>query len=211
MNPFSIGTSLFNPINLASIAMGPAGWANLAMRTIGSQIAMNAIQQVGQRLGMPQYAIEFAQASFANSIGARGLARQNIGDAVRELGNQFNLSPRDQAGLQRAAEFDLREFQRGIEEAVQRGKSQARRGRGKGSILEIIADAMIRAMNSKVGEMQRLAEKMDNVKHKKGQSDSVQINTDLTVATQEFSMMMNATSNMIKTIGESLSAMARKN
>lgn len=205
--------SVVNPISLMQIAMGPAGWASLAMRTIGSQIAMNAIQQLGERLGMPQTMIDFVQASAATQMGMPGLARREIGEVISGLSDQFNLSPRDSANLERAARFDINDFMRQIERAVERGEAQGggrtRRG-GRGSILEVIAEAMIRAMNSKVGEMQDLAAQMDRVKHKKGKSDSVEINTKLTVATQEFSMMMNATSNMIKTIGDALSAMARR-
>ncbi len=205
--------SVVNPINLMQIAMGPAGWASLAMRTIGSQIAMNAIQQLGERLGMPQTMIDFVQASAATQMGMPGLARREIGEVISGLSSQFNVSPRDAANLERAAQFDINDFMRQIERAVERGEAQggsrSRRG-GRGSILEVIAEAMIKAMNSKVGEMQDLAAQMDKVKHKKGKSDSVEINTKLTVATQEFSMMMNATSNMIKTIGDALSAMARR-
>lgn len=214
--PFNrIMGSVVNPINLAQIAMGPAGWASLALRTIGSQIAMNAIQQLGQQLGLPQWSIDMVQANFASSIGMPGLARQEINQAVRGVADQFNLSPRDEAGLQQAAQFDVRDFMQQMERAIERGRT-AGEGRsrsaaaGGGSILEIIAEAMISAMHNKVGEMQDLARQMDNVKHQKGKTDSVEINTKLQVATQEFSMMMNATNNMIKTIGEGLSTMARK-
>lgn len=204
----------FNPMSLLQVAMGPAGWASFAMQTIGSQIAMNAIQRLGSQLGLPQFAIDMVQANFASSIGMPGLARQEMNQVIEGLTDQFNLSPRDQAGLERAAEFDINEFMQQMERAVERGRAEGRgRGRGAGrgnSILEVIANAMISAMDNKVDQMIGLAEQMDNVKHKKGQTDSVQINTQLQVATQEFSMMMNATNNMIKTIGEGLTAMARK-
>ena len=170
-------SSVLNPLSIAQIAMGPAGWASLAMRTLGAQIAMNAIQQFGEKMGLPQVAIDLVQASVANSMGMPGLARQNIGEVVKGLGEQFNLSPREQAGLQRSAQFDINKFTQDIERAVERGRSEGsgrgRGARGGGSILEIIANAMNKAMNSKVGQMQDLASQMDNVKHKKGKTDSI--------------------------------------
>jgi putative effector of murein hydrolase len=74
--------SLVNPMSLMQLAMGPAGWASLAMKTIGSQIAMQVIQKLGQQLGLPQPMIDMAQAAFANASGQPGLARQNIREAV---------------------------------------------------------------------------------------------------------------------------------
>lgn len=204
----------FNPVNLLSLAAGPAGWATFAMRTIGSQIAMNAIQQLGNRLGLPQFAIDMVQATAAQQMGMPGLARREMNQVIQGLGEQFNLSPRDQAGLQRSAQFDINEFVQQMERAVERGREAGggRRGgrAGGNSLLEVIANAMISAMDNKADQMMGLARQMDNVKHKKGQTDSIEINTQLQVATQEFAMMMNATNNMIKTIGEGLTTMARK-
>jgi hypothetical protein len=56
-----ITSSLINPVSLAQLAMGPAGWASLAMRTIGAAIAKEVIQQLGQQLGLPQGVINMAR------------------------------------------------------------------------------------------------------------------------------------------------------
>lgn len=211
MNIGGLFRSMVNPTSLFQLAMGPAGWASFAMRTIGSQIAMNAIQRLGQQLGLPQFAIDMVQATAANQMGMPGLARREMNQVIQGLTDQFNISPRDQIGLERAAEFDINEFVQQMERAVERGRSRGgARTRGGNSLLEVIANAMIAAMDNKADQMMGLARQMDNVKHKKGQTDSIQINTQLQVATQEFAMMMNATNNMIKTIGEGLTTMARK-
>jgi hypothetical protein len=204
--------SLVNPMSLLQLAMGPAGWASLAMKTIGSQIAMNVIQQLGQKMGLPQPMIDIAQASFAMRTGQPGLARENIREAVQSLGDQVNMSPFDRGQLERNAEFNINDFISKMDRAVEDGKAAAKRGNPKrgGSILEVLAAIMGDVMNAKVDQMKGLAQQMDNVKHKQGKTDSVQINTDLQVATQEFSMIMNSTANMIKTIGDGLTTMARK-
>ncbi|WP_379553671.1 hypothetical protein [Qipengyuania sp. DGS5-3] len=204
-----LARSLVNPVSLMQIAMGPAGWASLAMRTIGAQIGMNAIQQLGQRLGLPQPMIDMAQASFAQSAGMPGLARQNIAEAVNGMADQFNLSPRDTAQLTSAATTDVNEIIEKFAEAIKQGEreseSASRRGKGR-SWLQVIADSMAKVLDQKVEDMDRLAQKLD----KQGKNKSVSLSTDLQVAGQEFSFLMNTTSTVIKTIGEGLSAMARK-
>ncbi|MHA6316177.1 hypothetical protein ACXYN8_00750 [Altererythrobacter sp. CAU 1778] len=208
MNVFGIARSLVNPVNLASLAMGPAGWANLAMRTIGSQIAMNALQQIGQRMGLPQPMIDLAQASFANQMGMPGLARQNVREAVSAFASESNLSLRDQASLERAANDDLNNLIFKLGEAMTEGKERAKSAgsKGKGSWLQKIADAMARALDSKIQDMDTMARALD----KQGKNRSIKASTDLQVAGQEFSYLMQSTSTVIKTIGEGLSTMARK-
>lgn len=201
----------FNPVSVLQFATGPAGWASFAMRTLGSQIAMNALQRFGQQLGFPPAAINAALQTISAASGQQNFRLQSIADTVGQLGRQFNLSPFQQAQLQRSAEFDVNKFIEQMNKAADDGKTISKLGaKGRGSLLQVLAEVMINAMNNKVDEMMGLAQKMDAVKHKQGQNDSVQINTQLQVATQEFSMMMNSTANMIKTIGEGLAGIARK-
>lgn len=204
-----IARSLINPATLVQLAMGPAGWASLAVRTLGAQIAMNVIQQLGDKLGLPQSVTDLAQASFAQSAGMPGLARQNLREAVSGLGDQFNLSPSAEGQLLRAAEADTRSLFDQLSEAFASGKelAEARRStRGKGSWLQAIADSMAKALDAKVQDMDRMSKDLD----KQGKNRSVKTSTDLQVAGQEFSYLMNTTSTVIKTIGEGLSSMARK-
>jgi len=200
--------SVMNPISIAQLAMGPAGWASLAMRTIGSQIAMNVIQRLGQQMGLPQWTIDAAQASFASQMGMPGLARMELGQAVNNLADQFNLSPRETANLTRAAQSDMNNLYETLSQAAQDGRRRAERdgARDGRSWLQVIADNMSIALDSKVADMDRLARSLD----KQGSNRSVKATNDLQVATQEFSYLMQATSTVIKSIGEGLSAMARK-
>jgi hypothetical protein len=216
--------SLVNPMSLMQLAMGPAGWASLAMKTIGSAIAQQVIQQLGQKLGLPPAIINMAQTAFAAASGQPGARVQTIAEAVGQLAQEFNLSPTQQGDLERSANFDATKFSEMMTRASDEGKSLANRGKagkaGKGDWLRVIAEIMGNNMNSKIEEMRGLAVKMDNNKNKiandlggKAPKDdtSIAMQTEMSVLTQEFSMMMNSSSNMIKTIGEGLSTMARKN
>ncbi len=203
-----ITSSLVNPVNLASLAMGPAGWASIAVRTIGAAIAKEVIQQLGQQLGLPPGIINAAQNAFSAATGTTG-GPANIAEAVAELAQTFGLSPSQQGELQRAAQQDSRDMFDKLAEAFKSGEEQAKsrsRGGKARSWLQVIADSMAAALDKKVEDMDKMAKALD----KQGSNRSTKASTDLQVAGQEFSFLMNTASTVIKTIGEGLSGMARK-
>lgn len=198
--------SLFNPISLLQVAAGPAGWASLATQMIGSAIGKQLIQQLGQQLGLPQGAIDMAQNAFSAATGTVG-GPASVTDAVSQLGQQFGLSLTQQGDLQRAAQQDSQDMFQKLSDAFKSGEKLAeahKSTKGKGSWLQAIADALSRVLDQKVQELDQLSRDLENNKQ------SVKASTDLQVAGQEFSYMMNTSSTVIKTIGEGLSGMARK-
>ncbi|MGK6354136.1 hypothetical protein ACMGDH_02790 [Sphingomonas sp. DT-207] len=201
--------SVFNPVTaMTQLAMGPAGWASLAVQLLGSAIGKQVIQQLGQQLGLPQGMINMAQNAFSAGTGTIG-GPATIAEAVSQLGQAFNLSPAEQGELQRSAEQDSREMFEQLSEAFKSGKDMAEAKKtagGKRSWLQVIADSMAEALDKKVEDMDKMAKALD----KQGSKKSVKASTDLQVAGQEFSYLMNASSTVIKTIGEGLSSMARK-
>lgn len=207
----SLMSTALNPANLALVAAGPGGWAALAMRTIGSAIVKEVIQQLGQQMGLPQGMINMAQNAFGAATGTLG-GPETIAAAISEVAQQFGLSATDQGNLQRAADQDKRDMFEKLAEAFKEGKeraeSEGKRGNGKGgrSWLQVIADSMAEALDKKVEDMDKMAKALD----KQGSNKSVKASTDLQVAGQEFSYLMNASSTVIKTIGEGLSSMSRK-
>lgn len=199
----------FNPVSFLQLAAGPAGWASLAMQLIGSAIGKQVIQQLGQQLGLPQSVIDTAQGAF--SVAAGGGNVGSIADAVSQLAGQFGLSATQQGDLQRSAQQDAQDMYQKLSDAFQSGKdlaeSQKARSGGKArSWLQAIADSMAQALDAKVQDMDKMAAALD----KQGSNKSVKASTDLQVAGQEFSYLMNSSSTVIKTIGEGLSGMARK-
>lgn len=198
--------SVINPATLMQLAMGPAGWASIAAQTIGRAIAAQVIQQLGQSLGLPQSMINLAQQAFTSASGGNPLS---IGQAVSQLAEQFGLSPVEQGQLERAANNDANNMFEKLAEAFKSGKdmAEARSSRnGKGSWLQKIADAMAKVLDKKINDMDKMAQALD----KQGSNKSIKASTDLQVAGQEFSYLMSASSTVIKTIGEGLSSMARK-
>lgn len=202
----NIVRSVVNPVSLMQVAMGPAGWAALAARTIGAAIGQELIKAIGQKFGLPQGMIDLAQSGFAAATGTQGGAR-TISGAVGELVDRFGLSPFQQGQLTRAATNDMKDMFFKLQDAVKEAKEKSEaRGKAGRSWLQAIADSLAVALDAKVKDMDTLAKSLD----KQGSNRSVKSSTDLTVAGQEFSYLMSATSSVIKTIGEGLGAMARK-
>ncbi|MBO9623405.1 MAG: hypothetical protein J7500_11910 [Sphingomonas sp.] len=206
---FGIGSSLFNPVNLGLALTGPGGWAALATRTLGAAIMKEVIGQLGQQLGLPQGVINLAQNAFSASTGTIG-GPASIAEAVSQLAQSGNLTPAQQGQLQRAAEQDSKDMFQQLADAFKSGHDMAEAKKaaagGKRSWLQVIADSMAEALDKKVEDMDKMAQALD----KQGSNKSVKASTDLQVAGQEFSYLMNASSTVIKTIGEGLSSMARK-
>lgn len=199
--------SIINPATLMQLAMGPAGWASIAAKAIGTAIAQQVIQQLGQSLGLPPALISAAQSAFSAASGQPNAPIQTVRQAVADLAQQYGLSAIQQGQLERAAQNDVKDMYEALSEAARQGKQRAERGdgksSGKGGWLREIAALMSQALDSKIKEMKGLAGQLDKTK-------TTSLQNDLQVATQEFSFLMNATANMIKTVGEGLGTMARK-
>jgi hypothetical protein len=194
--------SLINPMSLMQIAMGPAGWASLAMKTIGAQIAMNVLQQIGQKLGLPQPMIDLGQAAFANAAGMPGLARQNMSEAVSGLG----FSPRQQGELARAGDDAVNQI---VQQAFRNGggftdeDGQPIKGtKGKTDFFTMFAKAVGAKLDQGFKDM---AAKSDATNWKDSKAVS-----DFQAEQQKFSFFMTSVSTAIKTVGEALANMARK-
>ncbi len=209
---FSIGGflgSVVNPVSLMQLAMGPAGWASLAVRTLGAAIGQQVLQQLGEKLGLPQGVIDIAKSSFSAAVGG---APASIADAVSTVGNGI-FSPAQQGAMTRELSQQAENIAEKLFTASREGSDRAktegsRNGKvGSGNWLRAIAEVMAQSMDSKIEEMQSLAQTYDS---QSKNNKSTKTMTDLQVATQEFSYIMQSTTNMIKTIGEGLSTMARK-
>jgi hypothetical protein len=222
--------SVINPMTLAQLAMGPAGWASLAMKTIGSAIAQQLIQQIGQRLGLPQTTIDLAQAAFANASGQPGLVRQNIGEAVRGFTEQLDLRPSDAGQLQRelmsTSDKSLENMNRIVERMARKlqdeeGEGGTAASSGSGSVLMRIARAMGKLMDEKMNAMAAKGDQLgrlgndgaltkDGNFNAKGQSQYGKLTSEMQALGQELSMISQAVSNSLKSIGEASTTMARK-
>lgn len=220
----AIGRALVNPMTLAQVAMGPAGWASLAVRTIGTAIGQQVIQQLGQRLGLPQGMISMAQNAFAAATGSQG-GPLTIRDAVNQLADQFNLSPSQQGQLERTANQSFDNINRILENNLRRAANGSGEEEG-GSILMRIArslgqlmDEKMETLASKADALGRVGSQSGNVHRSganengftaQGQSQFGKLSAEVQALGQEIGYLSQAISQTIKGIGEAASTVARK-
>ncbi|KHL25229.1 hypothetical protein PK98_00175 [Croceibacterium mercuriale] len=198
--------SVINPISLAQLTMGPAGWAALATRTLFSAIGQQVIQNLGQQLGLPQSVIDVAHSAFSGSFGGGALAGGTIGQAVQSLAQQFNLPATDAGNLERNANDAARQMTDSVLQNIREngsGDDYAAAVKGK-SRLVALAMAMGAVMDDKMDRMIELGEKLDGAK-KTGS-----LSAEMQGLGQEMNMVSNALASTIKSIGESATTLARK-
>jgi hypothetical protein len=200
----SLARSLVNPISIAQLALGPAGWASLAMRTLGPQLAMNLLQQVGQRMGLPQQSIDLAQGIFASAMGQPGLAQQNLAQSVAGI-MQGGFSAREIAQTQREAASIVRQMTDTMLERLRNGDDREEGGvRGGESRLVALARALGKVMDGKMNEMIDIGNKIDK-------SDKTgELSAQMQALSQELALVASALNNTIKSVGEANTNMARK-
>jgi hypothetical protein len=219
--------SLVNPTTLFQIAAGPAGWASLAMRTIGSQLAMNLIQRIGQQIGLPQSTIDLAQAAFAGASGQPNLVRQNMLQAVQGLTQQLDLRPSEAGQLQRDLLNATDTSMSNLMDIVDNFRRTRGGGQGEeegGSWLVAMARALGQALDQKAAQIQEKSNEVaafanqSVTKDKTGLSAKSQENqnrlssatTLLQAFSQEMSFISNAATTAIKAVGEAQATIARK-
>lgn len=201
MSLFSGIANVFtNPANLAMLAMGPSGWAALAVRTLISSIGQELIQQLGSQLGLPQSTIDMAQGAFAGAMGDTAGVQRNVAEAAEGFSDLFGASPAQRGEFERDINDAINEM------ATELGRQGERAGRnrsgGGGSWLMAIAEALGEQLNGMAEEMSQMADQISK--------DTPDITTKFSALSQQFSILFNAASTAIKAIGEGMSATARK-
>ena len=233
LNPFSALTSILtNPASLLQLAAGPAGWASLALQTIGTSIAQQLIQQVGQQLGLPQSLISVAQQAFSATSGTGNLGQQTIQQAVSSVAERLNLSPSQEGQLQRSADQSFTNMSKILDQIVKKmakgGKEEAEGGRGErsGSLLMRIAQALGELMDQKIEQLANKADQLGRLGSEKGntftdgankggfnaqgQSQFGKLSAEVQALGQEIGYLSQAISQTLKSIGEAASTVARK-
>lgn len=219
--------AVVNPATIAQLAMGPAGWASLATRVIASAVGQQVIQQLGQKLGLPQGIINLAQNAFTAATGTQGFPN-TISGAVSYLSGQMNLSPSQSGELARVAEraYDpinslVERMARKAGEEEGTAYSGATGGKG-GSVLMRIAQALGKLMDDKMNAMAAKGDQLgrlgnngaltkDGNFNAAGQSQYGKLSAEMGALGQELSLLSNALNNSLKSIGEAAAKLASKN
>jgi hypothetical protein len=217
--------SVINPATLLQLAAGPAGWASLAMRAIGTAIAQQVIQQIGQKLGLPESVINLAQQAFSAASGTSDLGQQSISQAVSSIAKQFNMSPVQTGQLEQSANASADKITSKLSQSSIDEEGEVSAKGGKLSFLVALAKAMGKLMDKKAQQMQDISTKISNavdgskageingVDGSKNSSESTKLSSQtalLQAYGQELSILSNAFSQTAKSFGEANTTNARK-
>lgn len=191
-----------NPISLlATAALGPVGGivAQLATQVL-SQVGQQVIQQLGQQLNLPQSAIDMARGSFASTFGDVQGAATNAEEAIASLGRETGASPSDIGSAQRDTDRAINDFVSTLSEG--REFAEARAGGKGGGWLMAMATVLGKQLNGMARDMERMAGQISK--------DTPDLTAKFGALSQQFGILMNATTTAIKTVGEAMANTARK-
>jgi hypothetical protein len=194
--------SIINPATLMQLAMGPAGWASLALKTIGTAIMQQVIQQVGQQLGLPPAVINMAQQAFSAASG-QPFNPQSVAGAVEQFGQMMGANPTEIGDAQRGANDVVKQLVDSVLKQARDGGGEDGPSTGESRLVKL-AKAMGKLLDKKMDKIIEVGEKMDGAK-KQGS-----LSAEMQALSQEMSMISNALNNMIKSIGEANTTLARK-
>lgn len=199
-----------------------AAVSNVITQAVGTAVNQ-AAQQLNQQAGMPQFLV--------NEIG-------NITNAAVK-GLAQNASPAATGAVQNATQGPLEAFiknlTKSIVDAVKAQQQQgsdgengggtkpSSGGKSSGSWMQAIAQAMGEAMGKKAARMVELAAKIQALSEEsannsnatdsdkmKAASETQRLNTEFQATGQEFNLLQTTFSTAIKTIGEGMASVARK-
>lgn len=217
--------SVVNPMSLAQLAMGPAGWASILMKAAISQIGQQMIQQLGQQLNLPSAVTNMASQAFSGAMGGGQMGLNDaLTDHARQLG--FNATQTGQLirDVNNLVSDTARDFVQDnidqIREAAtnwKKDKSEGASGSsGKESFLVAFAKAMGKAMDAKMDKMMDISRKIDKETKASNDSDGKkkavisEMSAEMQGLSQELGLLGQALSTSVKAAGEAMSTIARK-
>jgi hypothetical protein len=192
--------SIMNPTNVALAMTGPTGWAAIAAKTLMSSVGNQLIQNLGQDLGLPQSVISMAQGAFSAYMGDEQGAAQDVTSAAQNFAQTMGASPVDQGNFS----SDINKALGNASASIAGGEEmkEARAGGKGGSWLMALAEALGQKLDKMADDMNSMASQISD--------DKPSLTTLFSAKSQEFGILMNAATTAIKTIGDGLSAAARK-
>lgn len=184
--------------------------ASQALTQVGEQVMSSALDTVG--IGGPTKdlvmgAFKSAVGDASGAVESYGNVSQDLVDKITDAANHQSSNGSYTGELDRAKQDATDQLSKFI---AKMGQTEADGDVGKGSDswLVAMAKAMGRMLGDKAQHIKELSQKIES----EG-SDAKAYNTDITElqgASQEYGIMSNAFSQVIKSIGEGLSGMARK-
>lgn len=209
----NIFSSLISTVAQAALAAATGGTSlalTAAMGSLFSQIGQQVIQQVGQQLGLPQSVIDIAQGAFSASVGDYQGMASNISEASQNLASLTGGGNFEAGQIERDANALVREFtENALKNMRENGDGEGSNVGGKKSFLVQLALAMGKVIDSKMERAVELGEKLD-AEQSKDKPVTGSITAEMTAVGQEIGLITQALNNVIKSIGEAGSTLARK-
>lgn len=204
----------FNPVNLvsqAALAVATGGTslvAQMAMQ-VASQMVSQIVQNLGQQLGLPQEMIDVAKDA-AGSVMTGGLAgaaagavaggASSLASSIEEAGQATGATPSEIGAAQGEAERTVGEMVSKLSEGEDFKQAKAT-GKGGGWLMAM-ATVLGKQLNDMAADMESMAGQISK--------DTPDLTAKFGALSQQFGILMNATTNAIKTIGEAMANTARK-
>ncbi len=243
-----LGISGFNFQSLASLGVQAglafaSGGTSVVAQTIAKQlvsaIAQQVLQNIGQKLGLPQAVIDGAQAAFSAAAGNPAGVKQNVNQIIGDISRQLNLTPAQQGELSRATNQTRSAIEAALNQSVQSGfsESQLQASKSKsqvkgGNFLQAIAIALGDALDKKFDQQLNLANQLaeqvsanadfinglGDEPNQQQVLDATNRNSQLGVTTslfqstnQEISILQNVIKTALDSVGGAQSTIARRN
>lgn len=190
------GNILGAALNIASMVYPPlaiaTSVANLVQQSLGPAINQG-LQQLTQNAGMPKF------------LG------QEVGDLVNKVISDMlkPSNPGCDEEVQKCCGNEVKDFAQDFMKDFVNGAAEKMGGekkKGSGSWLEALAQALGEALDKQAAKIEELSGQITNENAK----DKPSTMTELQTASQRMSFMMSAADQVLKTLGEALSTMARK-
>jgi hypothetical protein len=197
------GINLSSISMLSTVALGPVGGLAAQLGTqIFAGMGQQLLQGMGERLNLPQSVIDLETAGFSAQTGDIAGGLSGMRDSISALGQETRAGLADIQTQQQDTEDALHQILDNLAQSPEVKEIRENGGRGGGSWLRAMADALGKKLDALADEMNDLANKITK-------SDP-STTTDFTVASQEFNMLMSATTNAIKTVGEAMGKSASR-
>jgi len=198
-----LGIDLGSVLKVAQIFMGPAGILGALAQEVLGQIIQQAIQKVGQQLGLPQKVIDMAKSAFAQASGTGGSG--SLGQALQNLGTASGASPMEVGKAARQADdIASKMADQMLRQLRGGGDEDGSVGGGSNSRLVALAKALGKLLDKKMDRIIEVGKQMD------GAEKQGALSGEMNALSQEMGMISNALNNMVKSIGEANTTLARK-
>lgn len=191
---------------------------NMVQGAVG-EATSQAVDTLQKEHGMPKFLADMVKSKISEAI--QGLQDGGVDQGTQEQVNNSTRGGREEFVQSMADDIvksvmdNMAKMRKDGLEASDEDRAQAKRGgkKGSGSWLEALAKAMGEQLGKKAAKMVELGDKIASTaggEGKEAAKANAEATTEMQATSQMFNLMQSAFSNAIKSIGEGLTQMSRK-